>query len=159
MRNVGMAVGIAVFVIAVLAGVFNSQVCVPCLALVGGAAAGFLANRGARPANAGEGARRGARAGAVAGVWALLGHVVGGLLGAARLGPAGAAAQMAELLEMMGQPPLPSNLDPTTFYLSAGVTSLCFGVFEVALMAAVGALAGMIAYQMSNRGTAAPAAG
>jgi hypothetical protein len=58
----------------------------------------------------------------------------------------------------MGQPPLATDLNPTTFYLSAGLTSLCLGLFDIALTAAVGALAGMIAYQMlSRRGTSAPA--
>jgi hypothetical protein len=158
MRNAGMVVAVPLFVITLLAGVFNWQVCGPCVALLGGAAAGYLVNQWLRPETSGLAARRGAQAGALAGVGALLGHVVGGLLGAARLGPAAAAAQLAEIMRAMGQPPLPTDLNPTTFYLSAGLTSLCLGLFDIALTAAVGALAGMIAYQMlSRRGTSAPA--
>ncbi len=154
MRNTAVMIAVAVFVVTVLAGVFNSQVCVPCLALIAGAAAGWLAVQRTGVESSGTAARRGAQAGALAGVGALLGHIVGGLIGAARLGPAGAAAQLADIMRQLDMPALPSDLNPTTFYLSAGITSLCFGLFEVALMAAVGAIAAAIAAGMGRRGGA-----
>jgi hypothetical protein len=157
MRNTVLGIAVAVFVLTVLAGVFNSQICVPCLALIAGAVAGYLAGRGTGAATTSEAAKRGAQAGALAGVGALLGHLVGGLIGAARLGPEGAAAQVAEIMRQLGMEPLPSDLNPATYYASAAATSLCFGLFEVAIMAGVGALAGMAAGQMGRGGTAVEA--
>jgi hypothetical protein len=157
MRNAGFTVGVVMFLIALLAGVFNAQLCAPCVALVGGAAAGYLASQWRRPSTSGMAARQGAMAGAAAGVGALLGHLVGGLVGAARIGMEAAAAQVNELMRSMGLPPLQTELNPVTYYVSAAATSVCFGVFEIALMAAVGALGGVLWYQMTGS-KAAPSA-
>jgi hypothetical protein len=150
MRNAGLMVGVVMFLIALLAGVFNAQICAPCVALVGGAAAGYLASQWLRPGTSGMAARQGAMAGAAAGVGALLGHLVGGLVGAARIGMEAAAAQVNDLMRTLGLPPQPATLNPTTYYVSAALTSVCFGVFEIALMAAVGALGGALWYQMTG---------
>ena len=152
MRTVAVVVAAPVFVLAGQASVYNAQVCGPCVALLGGAAAGYWVNRRLEAETSDRAMRQGARAGAWAGLGAFLGHTLGGLIGAAVLGPGTAAQQTAPWLRALGLPELPANPNPVTYYGGALFASCCFGLFDVAVMAGVGALAGMVWYQMGRRG-------
>ncbi|MCS6883648.1 MAG: hypothetical protein NZU74_20180, partial [Chloroflexaceae bacterium] len=68
---------VMLFIGGILAFLF--PLCVPCIALVVGAGAGYLAGMWDKPLNNSLSIQRGAGAGAIAGVGALLGHVFGGL--------------------------------------------------------------------------------
>lgn len=158
MRRPILIAGVIGFVGAVIAGYANSQVCVPCLALVLGAAAGYLACRWREPATEGQSARLGGASGAVSGLGALAGHVVGGLIGAVRLGPVGAASQLDSIARSLGVTVPQAPVSVTSYYASALGSSACCGVFEVFVMAATGALAGVIWYRQA-RGKLLPRAG
>src|SRR5260221_11688539 len=92
MRRATLIIGLVGFLAALVSGAVNWQICVPCVALVLGAAAGYFACRVVRPVDQSSATRLGATPGALAGVFTLIGNVVGGLLGAAILGPQGAEA-------------------------------------------------------------------
>jgi hypothetical protein len=128
-------------------------ICIPCLALFAGALAGYLAGQFDRPASTQDAARVGAGAGAIGGAGALLGHVTTGLATAVMVGPEGAA----DILRQFGIDIGPSG-GPAAYYGGAVGGACCFGLFEVALMAALGALGGFLWYQMTGSKAAPPVA-
>ncbi len=130
-------------------------ICVPCVALLGGIGAGYLAGQFDRPMAAGAAAQKGAGAGAIGGVGALVAHLIGGVGNAFLVGPEGAS----DLLNNLGLDVGSGATDPIAYYGGALGSACCFGLFEVALMAAVGALGGFLWYQMtgSKGAPAAPA--
>src|SRR5437868_5287270 len=90
------------FVAALIGGAAGWQICLPCLALVLGAGAGYFACRVQAPADQASATRVGATAGGLAGAVTLLGSLIGGLLGAAILGPGGAEAEMQTIAKSLG---------------------------------------------------------
>ncbi len=150
----GLIVGGITLVLGIIGGFIFPLVCIPCTALFAGVGAGYLAGRFEKPLTTGDSARRGAGAGAIGGVGALLAHVIAGVANAATLGPGGAN----DLLKSLGIP-LSSTSDPTLFYGGAVAGACCFGLVEVVLMAAVGALGGLLWYQLTGKSAAPPAPG
>ena len=115
--------------------------CVPCLAPFLAVGAGYLAGVFSQPADQASAAKAGAAAGALGGAGALLGHLLGGAANALLVGPEGAV----ETLRGLGLPA--ADLTPGMYY---GVTfglAVCLGLIEIALMAGVGALGGLLWWQ------------
>jgi hypothetical protein len=150
----GLIVGGITLVLGIIGGLIFPIVCIPCTALFAGVGAGYLAGQFEKPANTSDSAKRGAGAGAIGGVGAVLAHLITGVGSAVMLGPGGAN----DMLKTLGIP-LSSTGDPTTFYAGAVGGACCFGLFEVVLMAAVGALGGLLWYQLTGRNVAPPAPG
>ena len=146
MRNLVLVVVMIGFLAAVVGGSLNSQQCVPCIALFVGLAGGYWGARLSRPETQGLASRGGATVGAAGGLAALAGHVVGGLVGATRLGPNG----VADLARSLGLD-LPAGTTSTAAYYqtTVGVAGCC-GVVEIALMAGAGAVGGIIWYQQTR---------
>jgi hypothetical protein len=143
----GLILGVVMLIVGgILAFLF--PLCVPCLALVAGAGAGYLAAMWDRPLNNSLSIQRGAGAGAIAGVGALLGHVIGGLGAAAFIGQEGSLEMMRQFGLDLGTT---SEVSPAVFYASATLTGCCFGLFEVALMAALGAVGGILWWNMTGK--------
>jgi hypothetical protein len=149
MLKSGLIIGGVTLLLATLFGLLF-PLCVPCLALALGAGAGYLAGQFERPSETGRGAGVGAGAGALAGVGALIGHVVGGLINAVITGPEGSA----RLLEQLGIDVGNTGSNPVAYYGGALVVACCFGLLDVALMAGLGALGGLLWYQMTGRNQA-----
>jgi len=149
-RKATVVVGLIGFLGALISGAINWQICVPCLALVLGAGAGYFACRIEGPADQGSATRLGATAGGLAGVATLLGNVVGGFIGAALLGPQAAQATMDTLAKSLGVTVPPTPISPVTYYASALGTSACCGIVEIFIMALLGALAGMVWFRQTR---------
>lgn len=143
MLKSGLMLGVVTLIFAGGASLIT-PLCVPCLALLAGLGAGYLAGLFDKPLDPGMSAQKGAGSGAVAGVGALGGHLLGGGINAALVGPQGAA----DLMSALG---LPATTDPTTYYISVIGGSFCFGLIEVALMAGVGALGGLLWHQLAGK--------
>ena len=150
MRRATLIAGLIGFVAAVISGALNSQICVPCIALVLGAAVGYLACRLERPADQNGATRLGATAGGLAGAGTLVGNVVGGAIGAYLLGPAGAQNLTESIARSLGITVPQSAISPVSYYASALGTSACCGVVEIFIMALLGALAGMIWFRQTR---------
>ena len=129
-------------VMAVAAGIlgFIFPWFVPCVALIVGAIAGFLGASFEQALTSGDATRRGAGAGAIAGIGAWAGHILGGVASAA-IGPNSAAA----LIERFG--PSTDVSSPWAYYTAALGFGCCFGLVEIALMAGLGAVGGLIWFQ------------
>jgi hypothetical protein len=143
MLKSGLIIGSVMLVLS-FGGSLITPLCVPCLALIVGGGAGYLAGTFDKPLASGASAQVGAGAGAIAGVGALIGHLLGGGVTSILLGP----EQTADILRQLG---LPASGDASTYYAALVGGACCFGVFEVLLMAGVGALGGLIWYQIRSK--------
>jgi hypothetical protein len=150
MTKSGLIVGVITLILGT--GVtLLSPFCVPCVAILAGAGAGYLAGVFDKPDVSRASARSGAIAGAVGGAGALLGHLIGGAINAMLVGPAGGAA----IAQQLG---LPVTSDyPAAYYGATAGIACCFGLGEVALMAGLGALGGMLWFRLSGQKLTAPA--
>ncbi len=147
MLKSGLIIGAVTLVLASILG-FIFPLCIPCLAILVGAGAGYLAGMFDKPQASGNSAKIGAGAGAIGGIGALIGHVVGGTATSLVTGPEQAAA----LMRQFGVAVDTSN--PAVYYAGAVGGACCFGLFEVLLMAGVGALGGMLWYQFVGKNSA-----
>jgi hypothetical protein len=150
----GLIVGGITLVLGLIGGFILPAVCIPCVALFAGFGAGYLGGRFDRPGASNTAARTGASAGAIAGVGALLAHVIAGAGSAVMMGPEGAAEMMRNLgITLPG-----AESNPAMFYASALGGACCFGLFEIALMAGLGAVGGIVWYNTAGKNAAPPPA-
>ena len=148
MLKSGLIVGAISFVLALVGSFIISLICGPCVAIFGGLGAGYLAGMFDKQGMSGASAKSGASAGAIAGVGALIGQIIGSVVNAAIMGP----ARAAETARALGLPA--DGTGGAGFYLGAGGIGCCLGLFEVALMAGLGALGGILWYQISGKNSA-----
>jgi hypothetical protein len=124
-----------------------SGFCVPCLALFAGLGAGYLGSLFEKPGDNSTAMKRGAGAGAIGGVGALLGQVIGAGLNALIVGPQAAADVMRSLGVDAGD--VASN--PAAYYGGAILGGCCLGLFNIALMAGLGVLGGILWWQLTGK--------
>jgi len=124
--------------------VLISPLCAPCLALFLGLGAGFLAGTFDKPMDNSQSAKSGALGGVIAGVGALLGQLIGGAINGAILGPQGAS----EILRQLG---ISNGADPGSYWAGLIGSACCFGILDLALMAGLGALGGILWWQISGK--------
>jgi len=137
---IGAGVG---FVLA-LGAALITPFCNPCVALLLGLGVGVLAAVWERPATSGAGAGEGAKAGAIAAVGGLLGQMVGAVANGLMVGPEGAA-------QLYRQLNIDVPLDAQTYWIyNIGGNCLC-SAFNVALGAGLGALGGLLWYQVKGK--------
>ena len=144
MLKSGLIIGAVSLLLSAIAGAVVSPLCGFCVGIFAGLAAGYVAGLFDKPADSGAAAKSGASAGAIAGVGALIGLMVAGGINAVLVGPE-AAAQMMQGLG------LPSSDDPAAYYAGAIGGPCCMGLLNIALMAGLGALGGMLWYQVSGK--------
>jgi hypothetical protein len=129
------------------ASVLLSPVCLPCLAIFFGLGAGYLAGVFDTPIDNRNASKLGAFAGAIGGVGALLGQSIGSAINASKMGP----EKVASLLRQFGVTTLsPGSITPVYYGGLVGVTC-CAGLLDVALMAGLGALGGLLWWQFSSK--------
>jgi MFS family permease len=139
---IGAGVG---FVLAIIAAVLT-PFCNPCVALLLGLGVGVLAAVWERPATPGASAGEGAKAGGIASVGSLVGQMIGAVANGLIVGPSG-AAELYRQLDI--QVPVQFTEQSYWAYNLCG-NCLC-GVVNVALAAGLGALGGILWYQVSGK--------
>jgi hypothetical protein len=118
-----------------------SPLCVPCcLALFLGLGAGFVAGVFDKPGDNNTATKSGALSGAIGGVGALVGQSIGAVINGALVGPEGTA----RILEQLG---LPSG----GYWAGLFASGCCLGILDIALMAGLGALGGILWWQISGK--------
>ncbi|MEW6239311.1 MAG: hypothetical protein AB1564_00685 [Chloroflexota bacterium] len=142
----------AIALVLAIGGTVVSPLCTPCLVLFLGAGAGYLAGVFDKPVEKSAATKSGALAGLIGGVGALLGQVGGSIINGVMVGPQGTA----QLLRQMG---LPSTGGDTVsiYWISLILSTVCFGLLDLALMAGTGALGGMLWHQINNKNATPPA--
>jgi len=143
MVKAGLILGVVMLILGI-GGSLITPICVPCIALMAGLGTGYLASVFDRRATSSDAAKIGAGAGAIAGVGALLGQIIGGILNALIVGAEGAAA----VAEAWGLPVAP---DPNIYYVSFIGAGVCIGIVDVVIMAGLGALGGVLWYQITGK--------
>ncbi|MFN2110567.1 MAG: hypothetical protein ACK2UI_12965, partial [Anaerolineae bacterium] len=125
MIKAGLILG-AVMLVLGIGGSLLSPLCVPCLAVMAGVGAGYLAGVWEKPLTSGDSAKVGAIAGAIGGAGALLGQIIGGILNAILVDP----QQMMRMMEQFG---LPANYDSNFFLIGQIGGAVCFGLLDIVL--------------------------
>jgi hypothetical protein len=143
MIKAGLILGVVMLVLGI-GGSLITPLCVPCIALAAGLGAGYLAGVFEKSETSGGAAKVGAIAGAIGGAGALLGQIIGGIINAIVVKPEG----VADMLEQFG---LPVASDPSLYYISFIGGGVCFGVIDIILMAGLGALGGILWYQVTGK--------
>jgi len=139
--GIGAAAG---FVIALILTLIT-PLCDPCAALFVGLGVGILAAFWERPVTEGSGALKGAEAGAIATAGSLLGQMVGTVLNGIIVGP----EKAAQLIRQFGLPF--EYQSPAQYWAYLLVGNGCCGLGGVLLGAGLGAVGGLIGYQIWGR--------
>lgn len=145
MIKAGLILGAGMLVLGI-GGSLLSPLCVPCLAVIAGVGAGYLAGVFDKPLTSGGGAKVGAIAGAIGGAGALLGQIIGGILNSMLVDP----QTVIDMLEQLG---LPAAYDSSFVHLSQIGGGICFGLLDIVLMAGLGALGGILWQQIAGKNT------
>jgi hypothetical protein len=136
---IGAGIG---FVLAIVTALIT-PICNPCVAFLLGAGIGVLAAAWEHRPTAGGSANVGAQAGAIATAGSLLGQMIGAVINGFLVGPEG----LADLYFQLGLP-VP---DPNTYWLyNLGGNCVC-ALLGVALGAGLGALGGLLWYQIAGK--------
>lgn len=137
---IGAGVG---FVLAIIAALIT-PLCNPCAALLLGLGVGALAAVWERPPTSGASAGEGAKAGAIATVGSLVGHMIGAIANGFIVGPEG-------VTRLYRQFDIRMPLTPQSYWIALlGSNCLC-AVVNVALGTALGAVGGLVWYQISGK--------
>jgi hypothetical protein len=146
MLKSGLIIGGVAFLLS-LGAALITPLCVPCLALLLGLAAGYLAGVFDKPAQNDVSAKAGALSGSIGGVGAMLGQTVAAVANSVMLGPAGAA----RLATRLGLPTGNSATFGSGYWVGVIGSTCCFSALDILLMAALGALGGVIWWQISGK--------
>ena len=142
----GLIAGTLALVIAVIATYF-SPLCTPCVSLVIGLGAGYLAGMFDKPTIKNAATRAGALGGAIGGIGAIIGQIIGTVINVVMLGPEGSA----QLFRSLGLQVEGGTTFTNGYWVGIIGGAVCFSILDIALMAATGALGGIIWWQTSGK--------
>jgi hypothetical protein len=149
MWKAGIIIGIAVFVVIFVASAGVSPLCgLFCVSPLAGVVAGYLAAVFDKPATGEGAARTGAIGGAIGGAGAFLGQAVAGVIN----------ALFAPQIAQFARRTFGTITDVSTTRVVAFGWGLCGGLFDIVIMAGMGALFGYVWYRFvgSKNAPAAP---
>ena len=145
MLKSGLIFGAIATLLSVVAALV-SPLCVPCLAIFLGLGAGYLAGVFDKPIDNGGASRAGALGGLISGIGALLGQLIGAGINGAIVGPENAS----RIIEQLGLPNAGGDFS-TSYWCGLIGGGCCLGIFDIALMAGLGALGGLLWWQISGK--------
>jgi hypothetical protein len=151
MKKSALIFGLVSFLTIIGGGLFISPLCTPCIATFVGAIAGYLAGVFDKPLEKSAAVKGGALAGLLAGIGAILGQIMGAVINGVTVGPEG----VADLMRRFGVNTGGADLT-LTYWLTLVVSTICFGLLNIALMAGTGALGGLVWNSMNNKQTPLP---
>ncbi len=148
MTKSGLIFGAATFILVLGSAIIITPLCAPCLGLVIGLAAGYVACSYDKPASSGESIQKGAIAAAIAAGIGFFGSLIGGIINGMTVTPA--------MIESFARSLYITNINLTqaqilTYQLVIGVLA---GVFNIVWMAGLGIAGGALWFQVvgKNRG-------
>ena len=146
MKKSGLIVGGTAFLFSFGAAITISPICVPCLTILFGLLAGYLAGVFDKPGKQSPSIKAGTLAGLVGGIGMLLGQIFGAVLNSVLVGPEGTARLLAQMGFPAGGPAQIAEYYWTVIVLSTA----CLVVFDAALMSGLGALGGLLWWKISG---------
>jgi hypothetical protein len=147
----GLIVGFIALVVA-LGATLISPLCTSCLALFLGLGAGFLAGVFDKPLNNNESAKSGSLAGVMGGIGATIGQMAGTAANAMIMGPEGAT----DFVRQLGLPASDPSAFASGYWGGLIASACCFSVLNIALMAGLGALGGLLWWRTTGKKSAIP---
>jgi hypothetical protein len=150
MYKSGLIVGIVTLLLA-LGTTLVFPFCVPCLALLVGLAAGYLAGVFEKPGSLEAARKNGAIAGAIGGAGALLGQIIGAAINGYMVGPENAL----QILQNFGFP-TSTYMTPQLYWASTIGGNCCIGLISVLIMAGMGLLGGLLWWSTAGSKSATP---
>ena len=141
----GLLFGAVSFVLILGSAVLITPFCAPCLGIILGLAAGYVACVYDKPISNGEGVRKGGMAGVIAGGLGLVGGLIGGVINGVLLNP----SSLEALYKTLGIPNI--SLDQTAIWTMQLVGAVCIGLFNVGWMAILGVAGGALWFQISGK--------
>ncbi|MBT3321374.1 MAG: hypothetical protein HN392_03720 [Anaerolineae bacterium] len=137
--------GIAFIFSAVLTLV--SPFLLPCITPFLGISAGYITGLFEPSYTKKDAIKMASKAAAFAGLGMLVGQVFGAVMNGLLVGPDGAAL----VLESFGMPAGPPEQMANIYWLTLTLSTACISLFNIALMAALGALGGLLWWQFSGK--------
>lgn len=126
-----------------------SPICIPCLAIFLGLAAGYVANVFDKPTLQNKAVKAGALAGVLSGLGSLVGQIIGQGINMALVGPGG----MSEIYRQLG---IQVSGDMETIYYAGQIgLGCCVGIIALGIMAGLGALGGVLWWSVAGQKAAA----
>jgi hypothetical protein len=144
MKKSALIAGVVAFLFSLGAAIGISPLCVPCLTLLFGLLAGYLAGLFDKPAEQSRSTRAGALAGLLGSVGMLLGQIAGAITNGIMIGPEGTARMLVQMGLPAGGPAQVAEF----YWPVLAASTACLLVFDAALMAGFGALGGLLWWQM-----------
>jgi hypothetical protein len=124
-----------------------SPLCVPCAAIFFGLGAGVLAGVFDKPHSTSASVKKGAVSGAFSGIGAILGQLAGAGANAVLVGPQGTQ----QFLRQFGmQVPTSGNFGAGYYFVVFG-SGCCIGLFDLLIMAGLGAVGGLLWWQLAGQ--------
>ena len=142
--------GLIVAIISLFIGLgltLLSPLCTPCAGVFLGLLAGFLAGVFDKPMDSSGATRAGAGGGLMASIGVVLGQFVGAVANSVLVGPEGTR----QILESFGAPTSYSPSIMSGYYFGVIGSAICFGLINLILMVALGALGGLLWWQFSGK--------
>ncbi len=150
MTKVGLITAVVAFILSI--GItLISPVCLICFAVIVGLVAGYLACNTDRPPAHNAVAGPGALAGLFAGLGMLVGQIIGSVINSMIVGPEGAS----NLLRQLGLPT--QSINQTSYYGGVIFGVCCIGLLNVGLTAGLGALGGLLWWEIAGKNQPPPA--
>jgi hypothetical protein len=122
-----------------------SPLCVPCLSIFVGLATGYLAGVFDKPGNNGSAVKAGALAGVIGGLGALIGQIIGGVINSFVANP----QTYGNMMRQFGM-----EFNEAGYWAGRVASVCCGGIFDVLLMAGLGAVGGLLWWQFSGQKSA-----
>jgi hypothetical protein len=141
----GLIFGAVSFLLTLASATLISPLCAPCLGLILGLGAGYVAGSFDKPSLLSDSIKKGAIAGAIAGGFGFIGGMIAGIINGAYLNP----ADMQGIYNLFGLPN--TTITQGTIWLVQLVGAACLGLFNVAWMAVLGVAGGALWYQVAGK--------
>ncbi len=141
----GLIFGVISVVFILGLAVFIEPVCAPCLGLILGLSAGYMAGVFDKPTNSGESTKKGGYTGAIVGAFGFVGGFIGSVINGMILNPGNIASFM-------------SRIGINNFVISQAQIwaselgfAVCIGLFDILWMALLGVAGGALWYQLQGK--------
>jgi hypothetical protein len=146
MRKAGLIVGGVALVLG-LGAALLSPICVPCLSVFLGLLSGYLAGSFDKAFDQRQTVKSGTLGGLLAGIGLLAGQIIGAVINVTVIGPMGTA----RILYQMGIPAGSPERIAEIYWPTVIIFTTCLTIFDLALMAGMGLLGGLLWWQVSGK--------
>lgn len=141
----GLIFGAVSFFLILASAILITPFCAPCIGLILGLGAGYVAANLEKTETSGESIKKGAIAGAIAGGLGFVGGMIAGVINGLLVNP----ADLQNLYNLFGLPNV--NLNQSSIWIVQLLGAGCIGLFDIGWMAILGVAGGAFWYQVTGQ--------